>query len=94
MGLFTRHRRPHLRAVDLDAIPPSGPPSVPAHRTPGEMIGAMVDRLRDLDNQAVELQANLARNRSAREELAAEIVTHVRDLGIGPEVVDRIRSQR
>lgn len=93
MGLFTR-KRPHLRAVDLEAIPPSGPPSVAVHRTAGEVIGAMVDRLRDLDNQAVQLQADLARNRSQRDELAAEIVTHVRDLGIGPEVVDRIRSGR
>jgi hypothetical protein len=91
MSLFSR-RRQHLRV--LEDIPATGPPAVTNHRTPGEMIGAMVDQLRELDNAAVQLQTELATNRNQRADLAAQIVENVRDLGIGPEVVERIQSRR
>lgn len=85
--------RRHLRIAEVE-VPTTGPPIVTNHRTPGEMIGAMVDQLRDLDNAAVQLQTELAANRNQRTELAAKIVENVRDLGIGPEVVERIQSRR
>lgn len=90
--MWPKSKRAHLRV--LDEIPATGPPIVTNHRTPGEMIGAMVDQLRDLDNAAVQLQTELAANRNQRTELAAKIVENVRDLGIGPEVVERIQSRR
>lgn len=103
MSLFSR-KRPHLRAVDLAQVPASGPP-VPVYRTPGEMIGAIVDEIRNLDNRVVQLETDhekatseFERNRAAlkqeRTELAAQLIEHVRGLGIGPEVVERIHIRR
>ena len=89
MGLFTS-KRAHLKAVDLAAVPDTGPPVV--HRTIGETVGAKADAIVRARNKIVDLEGELGRARQHEREAWAEFVEACRDLGLPPASIGEIGS--
>lgn len=89
MGLFTS-RRAHLRAVDLEQIPETGPPAV--HRSIGEVIGAKADAIVRARNRIVDLEGELGRARATEREAWGDFLAECKSLGLPPAHVDALRT--
>lgn len=93
MSIFSR-KRAHLRAVELDQVPVSGPPIVVPHRSAGDLIGSKVDEMIRSSNRVVDLECELDKARTTLREHQLELAEAVKSLGMPPDVVATIMSRR
>jgi hypothetical protein len=92
--MWGKSKRAHLRAVDLDQVPVSGPPVIVPHRSAGELIGSKVDEMIKSSNRVVDLECELDKARNTLREHQLELAEAVKQLGMPPEVVATIMSRR
>lgn len=88
MALFSR--RSHLKAVDLAAVPDTGPPVIVNHRSAGELVGSKVDEMIKSQNRVVDLQCELGRAEEKLRQDQLELAAAVKELGLPPDVVATI----
>lgn len=93
MSIFSR-KRPHLRAVDLAAVPVSGPAQVVTHRSAGEVIGSKVDDMVRAANRCVDLECELGKARHELRQHQVEMAEAVKALGIPPDILAQVLASR
>lgn len=93
MALWPRTRA-HLRAVDLQQVPATGPPVVVTHRSAGEVVGAKVDEMVRSSNRVVDLECELGRAREKLREDQVELAEAIKLLGMPMDVLANLQSRR